>query len=167
LKAYFENPQGYDCPKLYEGKNSIGELSAIYDFTLDPVAPITWHDGLGGRYQPNKHYSTDYGSIPKWLQPWIPKDRYLMSFLFHDSACEHEGMWYAAPGETVFVFVEMSRKEANAMLREMVLVEGALCEEIEPGKLKRDAKWIQYGTDVAAWWNRIRGRGPKYARSVE
>ena len=172
--ARFENVQGYNLVKAGTGKNAAGEMVAQYLFTLKKKNPLTYHDGKGGKMQPNRKYDgvgkvvarllTDMGTIPKILQLLIPKDKYLLSFFYHDSAWEHGGIWYCAPGFETYSFVEMGRMEANRLLRDMVLIEGAMDKTIKPGTLKREARWIKRAVDLAAFWFAIKRRTPRHKR---
>lgn len=173
MKPHFENVMGWSIVKAGTGKNSAGEMVAQYIFTLKDPA-LTYHDEKGGKIQPNRKYDgvrkivarllTDMGSIPKILQFLIPKDKYLLSFFFHDSAWEHGGIWYCYPGCDTFVFVEMSRMESNKLLKEMVLVEGKMDENIKPGTLKREARWIKKAVDLAAVWAGTTRKMPRHKR---
>ena len=164
MKPHLENVQGYTLVKTGDKSNALGERAAEYLFTLDLVNPLTFHDGKGGKYQPNRKYKSDMGTIPKLLQRIVAKDKYLLSFLFHDSCWEHGGVWYCAPGYETYAFVKMNRTTSNRLLKDMVLVEGKLYEGIKPAELKRDAKWIKAAVDLYAFWARISRRVPRHKR---
>jgi hypothetical protein len=165
MKARFGNVLGYKLGLLGMKKGLFGTLSAEYLFTLDLSDPLTFHDDKGGRYQPNRKYTTDMGSIPKPLQLLIPKDKYLLSFFFHDSEWAHGGIWYCPAGCDEFVFIETSKKQSNQRLKKMVLVEGAMYS-VRPGTLKREARWIKKAVDLAAFWARITKKKARHARAA-
>ena len=169
--GWFTNRQGYKLVKLGTVINPAGDKAAEYDFTLDPVAPLTYHDGRGGKYQPNRHYTrqakddtTDMGSIPKCLQWLIAKDKYLLAFIYHDSAWEHEGVWYCPPGYEHYIFQRMTLYESNAMLQRMVVADAAGDPLIGFREAQRDAWLIKKAVDLAAMWRQIRRRKPRYPR---
>ncbi len=91
-----ENPQGYTLPKV-DSKRRLGGLlasKAIYEYTMDLQAPLTFIDKDGRFRQPDRHLErTDLGSQPPIVQLFIPKDRYLLSVIFHDSAYAHHWTW--------------------------------------------------------------------------
>lgn len=83
----------------------------VYEFRLDARAPLTlW---LWSSYpqliQPNRKYTTDLGSIPRGVQPLIPKDSFIKSFLLHDSGYKFGGMWVNG------AFVPMERIDIDAL----------------------------------------------------
>jgi len=125
--GHFENAiDGYKLPKIRD-KWRFGIFpKAIYEFTLDEDDPLTFVDTDGTRIQPDRHLAeTDMGSVPWLAQLAIPKDRFLLSFLFHDSAYKHHGLYFAVAGSDLFVFVPLSRKEVDDLLRQMCGAEGA------------------------------------------
>ena len=97
----------------------------MYEFTNDDADPLTCCvDGI--LYRPDHHYKTDLGSVPRTFQFILPeyfaKDRYVKSYLFHDSAYNHGGVWVAVNGG--WEFKAITRKQADEMLRDMILLEG-------------------------------------------
>jgi hypothetical protein len=120
----------------------------IYEFTNNRRNPLTCQFGLT-LYRPDHHFFTDLGSIPLWLQTKLPKyfakDRYPLSYLFHDSAYRHKGVWIFANG--VWEFRSVTRKQADELLYEMLLIEGAS---------KLNAKLIYTGVRLGGWasWGR-------------
>lgn len=97
-----------------------------YDFRLSNVTPLTWHDGTL-LAQPDRHFVTDGGSIPKLVQciPAFDGMRYSRPYAMHDSAYKNH-CWYEASLEgVVFRRRPLSRVEADYWLREMLLADGA------------------------------------------
>ncbi len=140
MKAHFENPKGFILDDLIDGESS-GEFM----FRLNLDSPLTYHDGKGGKIQPNRKYITDLGSVPKPLQTFVAPDKYKLSFLFHDSAWEHGGLWYCAPGYEEYVFIPTSRRSSNRLLKAMIPVEAAMIEDIMPDEARRDSRHIKLG----------------------
>jgi len=125
--GWFENPRGFRRDKLRNQRYLLLFHKAVYEFTLDSVAPLTFHLPSGVRIQPDRHLAeTDMGSTPASLQLFVPKDRFLLSYLFHDSAYHHGGLYMAYPPYSdEFNFQPMSQFEADCLLRTMVRAEGA------------------------------------------
>lgn len=123
--GFFENPQGYEAPKLRDERYLFFFSKTIYEFTLKPDAPLTFHHPDGSRIQPDRHeMETDLGSIPLTAQIFIPKDRFLLSFFFHDSGYKHHGLWFSQPGQEVFTFRLCTQWEIDNLLWRMVGAEG-------------------------------------------
>ena len=97
---------------------------AKYEFTLDAVNPLTYKAQEHLFIQPDRHGTTDMGSIPEALQVIIPKDRFLKSFIIHDSACRERGLYFSGCPARAFNFAPMSSRRIHDLLREMVLAEG-------------------------------------------
>ena len=92
--------------------------STMYEFRSNPYSPIAYHVGLI-EYQPDHHFKTDGGSIPKLVQliPCFQRDRFWRSYAFHDSAYKHG--WIYVNGMQTPIY----RDQADAMLHDMILVE--------------------------------------------
>jgi len=140
---YFANPEGYVLKKIRNERRLFFPDKAIYRFTLDQGSPLTFCANSGADYQPNRQYETDMGSIPLFLQWRIQKDRFLLSFLFHDSAWTHGGMWVRNKYSEEFRFVDMSRWQSNMLLSSMVRCEGAT---------RRELGYIMAGVSIGAAW---------------
>ena len=138
----FEHTAGYTLRKVRDTAYLWLFTRAIYEFRLDPTAPLTFHHPAGYRLRPAACYETDMGSTPGMLRLFFPKDRYLLSFLFHDSGYKAGGLFKAWPDESEFVFTRQSRREIDELLRLMVQVEGA-------SLLGRTA--IKAGVRVGGW----------------
>jgi len=162
--AHFINPYGYDLVKVGSARTLLGR-KAIYQLRLHPTDPLTYVDRVGLKYQPNQSYETDMGSVP-WALRWLcDKDKYLLSFLFHDSAWEHGAVWACSPDvDGPYQPMPMTRKESNVMLAEMVRIEGQQMLGIPATEYGRDSRLIKRAVDLGAWWAKLRGKGPKYPR---
>jgi hypothetical protein len=110
------------CPDHWEG-GMWGKQ--IYEFTNHKNDPLTCKMGLI-LYRPDRHFYTDLGSVPKTFQKllprWFAKDRFAKSYIFHDSAYKHKGVWVNVNGK--WEFRALTRKQADEMLYEMILLEG-------------------------------------------
>lgn len=132
--------------------------TTIYDCALNRKTPLTYVDANGDRWRPDWHYETDMGSVPRLSQLIIPKDRFL-GFYLHDSGYAHGGLWslklfrIGPPGlrnfDTRWIFVGLSRRDVDDMLRAMILADPC------PGcRGTADAVWA--AVRLAGWtaWNK-------------
>ena len=62
-----------------------------------------WHPD-GFYVQPDRHVITDFNTYPAPVQIVIPRDRYAIPSLFHDSGCEHKGRWLSAHRDGPYQF---------------------------------------------------------------
>lgn len=121
----------------------------LYEFRNSAEDPLTYESQDGMLIRPDNHFITDLGSVPLTLQALIPamfaKDRWIRSFCNHDSAYLHGGYWLAVAGG--WKFSELTRRQADDMLREMILAEGG-------GSIT--ARLIWYGVRAGGWasWKR-------------
>lgn len=122
MKARFINKEGYSLVKDEHASN--GKI--VYRFKLDEVTPLTYYCG-SWFWQPNKKYLTDMGSIPVALQvfPQLHKDRYLLSYMFHDSGYAFKGLYSSGRHDGQFTFFPKTRAEIDEMLFDMLQAEGA------------------------------------------
>ena len=114
----FVNQQGYSLVKIPQTD------PAVYDFTLNAEKPLTFIHPDGWRLQSDRHFQTDMGSIPKRLQRFLPKDKFLLSFSMHDSAYGHGGLFIAGQDDSEFVFWRMTRREIDDLFCLMLISEG-------------------------------------------
>lgn len=124
-KPGFINQQGYECPKIRDQKYFFGLLppKAIYRYKSDEDNPLTLLFTDGKYYRPNKNFETDMGSVPRVLQFFIPKDRFLLSFIFHDSIYKEGGIWVSDTYDGPYVFKKLSRSKGDSMLKVMTTLE--------------------------------------------
>jgi len=124
-KNRFINPDGYTLTKVDDVRHCLILSKAIYEFTLDDYAPLTFELADGTLIQPDRHMErTDMGSIPMSLQVFFPKDRFLLSYILHDSGYKHNGLYVQAHGEDEFTFMEMTRAEVDHVLAMAIRAEG-------------------------------------------
>lgn len=112
--GHFENVAGY---RICQDVELSSAWKAVYRFSLNRVRPLTFVDGNAIRWQPNRSFSTDQGSVPRFppcVRCVVPKDRFL-GFYLHDSGYMNGGLY--ADGE----FKPMSRKQVDDLLYEMIL----------------------------------------------
>lgn len=98
---------------------------AFYHVTIKIDHPLTWLD----RYEARTlaQFTSDKGSVPAVFEWLIRDDAFLLSFLFHDSAY-HSGGWYVHEANG-FRFVELTRRQADDILYDMVLAEGGSVQQ--------------------------------------
>jgi len=95
-----------------------------YEFWLDPVAPITFFDGVN-YWQPDRHFRCDGASIPPPLHglpgynPWQAT-----GFIWHDSAYIHGGLWRRGHPGAPYAFVALSRLEADELMYDIDRADG-------------------------------------------
>lgn len=148
FRGAYDNDKIGDIPKWsWLAKIGLGKVftTALYRFTSDHHNPLTLYSPTGIGIRPRDTFDNDEGSVPLVLQPIIPKDLYLLSFLFHDSAYEDHGLfmrrvfyqddlsgyddfWDAMPIviNEDWEFVEMTQEQADKLLYLMTGAEGAM-----------------------------------------
>ena len=149
IKYRWLNQMGYGMRKIP------GTDPALYDVTLDDDWPLTLLcEDTGWRYQPDRHEVTDMGSIPRILQSIIPKDRFLLTWLTHDSGYQKGGLYVSTSKGEPFVFVSMPRARIDALMLEGIVAEGCLWWE---------RQMVYRGVRLGGWvaWNRKRRLNPE------
>jgi hypothetical protein len=95
-------------------------------------------------YRTDNHFFTDKGStgrlLPLLVPAWFDRAKYEKSFSFHDSAYSNGGVWVAVNGG--WEFKKITRKQADEMLRDMILLEGGS---------KSNARLIYWGVRAGGW----------------
>ena len=111
--ANAKRPTGYWHPRLYE-------------FTASLEWPLTYIDACECSWQPDRHFLTDMGSIPRIVQglPGLGKDDRLCSYLLHDSAYVHGGLWRSPCTTFGYSFHALTKAEADRLLYYMLRAEG-------------------------------------------
>lgn len=126
---------------------NIGTLTALIDENGMPkYNKILWHriplfdysytepelvyiDKDGVQYEMDHHFDTDGGSIPPPLRliPFAHLDpfNFPRAYLYHDCAYQYGGLYMKYPGEEVFKFRLMTRKQVDDMLESMLPYDGA------------------------------------------
>jgi len=99
---------------------------AVREVTLDKDAPLTLRVNDGCYVQPDRHFTSDLGSIPPPLTaiPGLERDRFPKSYLLHDSACDNHGLYFSSTLTGPFVFCEMPSESVHKLLRSSVRAEG-------------------------------------------
>jgi len=148
LHGWFDNPQGY-CIRKVRDRPYLGIFSkAVYQAVMDKEHPLTYHDADGRRIRTQGVFKTDMGSTPIVTRHFFPKDRYLVSYLFHDDAWRSGGLFVAEAGEDEFNFQAISRTQANKLLGLMIKAEGGS---------QYAAQLVKAAVDMAALWLWMRG----------
>jgi hypothetical protein len=125
MKPRFLNPKGYYIRRHHTERTCLVFRKTIFEFEADADFPITYQDERGDLWRTDRHYLTDWGSIPVIVQPIICKDAY-DGYLFHDSAYLHHGLW-RWPFDSLegFAFEPMRREDVDNLLYQMMLTQGA------------------------------------------
>jgi hypothetical protein len=101
----------------------------IYEITIAKHNPLVYVDEAGAWWMTDRHYFTDWGSVPPPLQsiPGLDRERHRFPFLFHDSGYQEGGLWRSTDSGRTWLFIELARVEVDKMLAEMIR------HDIEPG----------------------------------
>lgn len=118
--AGFLNPRGYRLDKVDDAPYLWIWRKAIYEYQADRLKPLTFVMPSGVSVRPDSHFKTDMGSIPALIQlfPNMSKDRFLLSFIFHDSCYAHGGLWVLTIAG--WEFKRFTRAEADSLLALMI-----------------------------------------------
>jgi len=113
----------------------------VWRIDISEAHPVTFVDIDGAQYRsPLRSFRSDFGTIPRLLQVWIPATRYPCSFLFHDLLCDKDGLDVSEDGGATWETYKFKRSQADEMLYHMVLAE----------KATRCEAWAIY-TGVRGW----------------
>jgi len=130
------NTENYKCPKIGNRPHCRPSFIpvrywpvrvSLFRFTNDPVRPATLE--LDGMFlQPNRTFETDKGSVPLSLSVILPRDRYELEMIFHDSPYQRmethgAGYWVSKSIDGPFVFEKFSRYEVDGILRASMLID--------------------------------------------
>lgn len=154
-------PRGYELYEVRQARYFLVFLKAIYEFTLIKKTPLMYCSKSGILYQPDAHFETDQGSLPRVMQFFIQKDRFL-GFLFHDSGYRFRGLWTSYNGGRSWQFVAMLRAEVDALLREMI--------ECDPFPGSVVARWLVWsGVRIGGWigWDKGDERRPRPRNKID
>jgi hypothetical protein len=125
VKAAFLHYDGYTLKDGGMGPY-LGKLKKpLYRFSLTDVNPITFRRDNGELIRCDRHFTTDFGSIPRLCQLIVPAAQYRAPFIFHDSAFLHHGEYVKKPDDLCFSFRGLTMRQANERLYEMMIAEGA------------------------------------------
>lgn len=111
--------EGFDLYPHHQDTYCLFFKKMIYEFTLHDKWPLMFIHPDGRIFQPDRHFLTDMGSVPRILQGVVPKDRFI-GFYLHDSAYRFKGLWVSNNGGMSFRFEEMLRVEVDELLRIMI-----------------------------------------------
>jgi len=100
------------------------------------------------RVEPNRHYFTDMGSVGRLLGLAIPKDRYLLAFLLHDSGYTFGGFWIDGG------FVKFTRKQVDDLLYYMILVDPVKPLSSALRALSAKTIWLGVRIGGASFWKK-------------
>ena len=116
---------------------------AVYPFINDPDDPLTFHRADGLLIRPLAVMDTDMGTVPRSVRVLISKDRYLDSYLIHDSGCVQGGFDVSSDGGETWGFVPASRLIVDQQLRDCIR-----------------AQQTEYDPDVRGdrWWSAINAK---------
>jgi hypothetical protein len=124
---------------------------AIFEFTSEAVAPLSYETDTGRMIRPDRHFFTDGGSVPLLAESLIQRDAFLPAYLFHDSAYEHGGLFECPQGSDIFTFRPYTRAEADELLRQQILdLAGTATEARVVWLAVRLAGWVPWGKHGAA-----------------
>jgi len=125
--GHFINPYGYTdrpfIPARYERSRVFRwRTKELFDFQLDAQNPVIWVRPDGTWIMPDRHFVTDGGSLPPFIE-WvsgITREKHKPAFYFHDSGAKHGGFWVSTDGGNTWRFVVMTRRQVDAVLQEIL-----------------------------------------------
>ena len=141
MNGKFYNREGYDLKKIPDSEIIYGE--EMFNFKLDPVAPLYFLRDDGLYMQADRHEITDLGSVPPPLQPILSKTRCLLTWVMHDSGYAKGGLYVSRDGIT-YAFQKMTRKEIDVFM-----LMGMKAENLD--WLRRTLAYG--GVRLVGWWN--------------
>jgi len=97
---------------------------AIYPFVNDPYNPLTFHRSDGILIRPLSIMDTDMGTVPRSVRTLISKDRYLDSYLLHDSGYMAGGWSVSSDDGKTWGHIHASRKTVDLQLRDCIRAQG-------------------------------------------
>ena len=135
MKSFFSGQIGSLTPIM--GDNNMPKYSdnlfyhiPLFEYRSQQVLPdLIYTDKNGTLYQLDRHFFTDGGSVPpsvRWmpfahLDPW----NFPRAYLFHDCTYNFGGIYIKYPNDDVFKFRLRTRGETDALLSDMLLLDGA------------------------------------------
>ena len=136
----------------------LGSQTPHYRIQLNQKHPLRFLFEDGSSIMPANCSPTDQGTIrPFFVRRWINKDRFLLGFLFHDSAYSTGGFWFRANKDTEWAWLDVTRFQADALLRTM-----CQCDIVPCGWWKANLIWtgVRFGAWFAWRGNEPRGENP-------
>ena len=135
MKSFFSGQIGGLTPIMDE--NNLPKYSdhwfyhiPLFEYRSQQVLPdLIYTDKNGTLYQLDRHFFTDGGSVPpsvRWmpfahLDPW----NFPRAYLFHDCTYNFGGIYIKYPNDDVFKFRLRTRGETDALLSDMLFLDGA------------------------------------------
>ena len=117
MKAIIINPGGYTLAptQRYVRGWPRYRRRRLYQVQLHRENPFTvCIDGIFLR--PKDGLITDMGSVPELFQVFVPKDRFLDSFVLHDTGCSEHGLYFSSRMNGRYHFAPMSSKRVHQVL---------------------------------------------------
>jgi hypothetical protein len=102
----------------------------LFDYRWQQNLPdLVYTDVNGVKYQLDRHFETDGGSIPpvvRWL-PFVHLDpwNFPRSYLFHDCTYQYGGIYIKYPDDDIFKFRLRTRDQTDKILGDMLPLDGA------------------------------------------
>lgn len=141
--GYKGQKRGFSCDEVYRQKRIWPfPPKTIYRFRLILVRPLTYRNDEGF-WQPNRTFFTDKGSVPLFVQPFIPSDRFI-GFYFHDSGYKHGYLHFSENGLD-FKPRKMTRKQLDNLLFEQAW------NDPVPGRASAGFTWC--GVRTGGWFS--------------
>ena len=162
--GFFIHPkegEGFNQVRADNGVSCFFFVKPMYEFWLNPKTPLMYVDNKGQTWQPDLHFKNDLGSTPPCLQRFFPKDEFLASYSFHDSACKYGYLWMKSVVHAPFQKEYMTLFQSNKLLEEMIEAEAKLSEKkykwkwltaIKRKQEKCHRNCIRFAVDVWAFW---------------
>lgn len=143
-------PKGFDIDPIRIERTWLLWKKTIYEFKLRPSHPLTFIHPDGRWMQPDRHFETDQGSLPPFLQPIIcAKDRFI-GFYLHDSGYIHGGLHVSNDEGKTWSFQKMSRSEIDSLLVTMMSF-----DPVPAGFVQMGVVWL--GVKMGGWVSFNRG----------
>jgi len=97
---------------------------ALYKFENDTTNPLTYHCPGGANIRPADGMITDMGTVPRFAAVFISKDRFLKSYIIHDSGYNEGGFRVARYGTNDYRLIHAARLIIDQQLRECIAAQG-------------------------------------------
>lgn len=93
-----------------------GRTNVVYDYMPIYSHPMYYQLSNGVKVAAGPFEKYDGGSVPLPFQRWLPKDG-SHSYPLHDHAYKTGGLFFIYPGETAWTFRQVTRAQADMLLR--------------------------------------------------
>lgn len=119
-----------DSNNLPKYKQLLWYRVPLFDYRWQQIlADLTYIDDNGIRYQLDRHFETDGGSVPPLVRmtPFVHLDpwNFARSYLFHDCVYQYGGLYIKYPEDSEFKFRLRTRYETDDLLGDMLPLDGA------------------------------------------